>query len=190
MSCSASPIRSAGVTLVELIVAVAILAIIAAMALPSFNNVIVSNRLAAGANELVGSLQAARSEAIRRGSRVVVCASSSGTTCTGTWSDGWIVFEDANRDGAVTAGETILRSQSALADLEVLASSNIGTAMVFRPDGMARHSTGALLAGRLSVCKASAGVPENIRQVEIASGSRISTSRVNGAGTCATPTNP
>lgn len=190
MSFPTSPIRSTGVTLVELITVVAVLAIVAAMALPSFNSVIVSNRLAAGANELVGSLQAARSEAIRRGSRVVVCASSTGTTCTGTWSEGWIVFEDSNRDRAVTVGETILRSQSALADLQVLASSNIGTAVVFRPDGMARQATGALLAGRLSVCKDAAGIPENVRQVEIASGSRISTSRVNGAGTCAVPPNP
>lgn len=190
MPSSAFPIHSAGVTLVELVIAVAILAIIAAMALPAFNSVIVSNRLAAGANELVASLQVARSEAIRRGSRVVVCASSSGTGCTGTWSQGWIVFEDRNRDGAVSVGETILRSQSALADLQVLASSNIGTAVVFRPDGMARLNNGALLAGRVDVCRAAAGIPENVRQVEIASGSRISTSRVNRSGTCAPPSNP
>lgn len=182
--------RSAGVTLIEVAITVTILAILAAVALPALNNVILANRLAAGANELVGSLQVARSEAIRRGSRVAVCASSSGTACGGNWSSGWIVFEDRNRDGAVSSGETVLRVQPALDGLEVLESSNIGTSIVFRPDGMARRTTGALLAGRLSVCKAATGVPQNVRQIEIASGSRISLSRVNGSGTCAAPANP
>lgn len=182
--------RSAGITLIEVAITVTILAILAAVALPAFSNVILANRLAAGANELVGSLQIARSEAIRRGSRVVVCASATGSSCGGAWSDGWIVFEDRNRDSAVSGGETVLRSQAGLSGLEVLSSSNIGTAVVFRPDGMARQATGALLAGRISVCKAAAGVPQNVRQIEIAAGSRIGVSRVTGSGTCATPSNP
>lgn len=190
MSSFASPLRSAGVTLLELVITVAILAIIAVIALPSFNVVIVSNRLSAGANELVGSLQLARSEAIRRGSRVVVCPSSTGADCAGAWSDGWIVFEDRNRDRGVTAGEPILRSRSALANLQILTSPAIGAAVVFRPDGMARLPDGALLAGRLSVCQPATGIRENVRQVEIMSGSRISTSRVDGAGACSPPLNP
>ena len=182
--------RSAGITLVEVMITVAIIAILAAVALPAFNNVILANRLAAGANELVGSLQVARSEAIRRGSRVVVCASSSGAGCGGAWSDGWIVFEDRNRDGSVSGGESILRTQTALNDLQVLASPNVGTSVVYRPDGMARQGTGALLAGRLSVCKAASGVPQNVRQIEIAAGSRITLSKVTGSGTCSAPANP
>lgn len=181
--------RSQGITLVEVVITAAILAIIAAVALPSFNNVIIANRLAANANEMVGSLQTARSEAIRRGSRVVVCASSTGSSCAGTWSDGWIAFEDRNRDGAVSGGETILRAHSAPTDLQVLASSNVGTSITFRPDGMAKQATGALLAGRLSICKAATGVPLNTRQITISAGSRISLDRVNGSGTCSTPSN-
>jgi type IV fimbrial biogenesis protein FimT len=181
--------RSAGVTLIEVAITVTILAILAAVALPAFNNVILANRLAAGANELVGSLQVARSEAIRRRSRVVVCASASGSGCGGSWSDGWIVFEDGDRNGTVSGSETVIRSQSRMNDLQVLASTNIGTAVVFRPDGMARQGTGALLLGRLSVCVVASGLPLNVRQIEMASGSRISLSGVNGAGTCATPAN-
>ena len=181
--------RSSGVTLIEMAITVTILGILAAVALPAFNNVIVANRLAAGSNEMVGSLQVARSEAIRRGSRVVVCSSTSGTACGGTWTNGWIVFEDRNRDGVVSAGESILRTRSAISDLQVLSSTNVGTAVVFRPDGMAWQGTGALLAGRIVVCKADSAVPENVRQIEIAAGSRIAVSRVNGAGTCTAPAN-
>jgi len=182
--------RSAGITLIEVAITVTILAILAAVALPAFSNVILANRLAAGANELVGSLQIARSEAIRRGTRVVVCSSATGSSCGGTWSDGWIVFEDRNRDGAISGAETVLRSQTGLNDLQVLSSSNIGSAVVFRPDGMARQATGALLVGRINVCKAATGVPQNVRQIEIAAGSRIGVSKVTGSGTCATPSNP
>ena len=56
--------------------------------------------------------------------------------------------------------------------------------------GSSEERLGALLAGRLNVCKAAAGVPQNVRQIEIASGSRISMSRVNGSGVCAAPANP
>lgn len=182
--------RSGGVSLVEVMVAVAILAIIAAVGIPAFNNVMLTNRLAAASNELVGSLQLARSEAVRRGARVAVCASSTGNSCSGGWTDGWVVFEDRNRDGAVSPGETILRSHAGPAGLQVLASGNIGSAVVFRSDGRARQSTGALLAGRLNVCKAATSVPMNVRQIEIAAGSRITVSRISGGGTCVSPANP
>ena len=191
MRVVAGPSRSSGVTLVELVVAVAILAIIAAMGVPAFNYVITINRLAAASNELVGSLQLARSEAIRRGTRVAVCASSTGSSCTtGGWSSGWIAFEDQDRNAAVSAGETILRRHTGPEGLQILTSGNIGSAVVFRADGRARQASGALLAGRIHVCRAGAGVPLNVRQIEIAAGSRVSVSRVSGGGTCAPPANP
>ncbi|WP_334130859.1 GspH/FimT family pseudopilin [Silanimonas lenta] len=190
MRVVAGPSRSGGVSLVEVIVTVAILAIIAAVGIPAFNNVILTNRLAAASNELVGSLQLARSEAIRRGARVVVCASSTGSSCSGGWSNGWIVFEDRNRDGAVSAGETVIRSHSGPTGLQVLASGNIGSSIAFRSDGRARQASGALLAGRINVCRAETGVPLNVRQIEIAAGSRVTVSRVSGGGACATPANP
>jgi type IV fimbrial biogenesis protein FimT len=83
-----------GFTLLELITTVTVSAVLLSVAVPSFFNVTRNNRAAANANELVTAFSVARSEAIRRGGRVSICASSNGTACTGAWTQGWIVFRD------------------------------------------------------------------------------------------------
>ena len=76
------PARQAGFSMIELMVTLAVLAILIAMAVPSFTSIINNNRLAAQANEVITSLQVARTEAIRRNERVTVCRSTDGATCS------------------------------------------------------------------------------------------------------------
>lgn len=104
-----------GFTLLELMITVAIIAIVAAIAAPSFNTQISNNRAAALGEELTGALNFARSEAVRRGSRVSLCASADGATCGDTWTDGWIVVADsATSDMADTVVvDEVLRSWEA-----------------------------------------------------------------------------
>lgn len=88
-----------GFTLVELMVAIVVLAILLAIGVPSFRDAALSSRLTGYANDLVASSQLARSEAIKRNSAVLLCASKSGTACgidadTG-WEAGWIVLAPA-----------------------------------------------------------------------------------------------
>jgi type IV fimbrial biogenesis protein FimT len=91
--------RSAGVTLVELITALAVLAILVALAVPNFNDASLSARLNGFANSLVASAQVARSEAIKRNSTITLCSSSDGDTCDGAdWDDGWIVLNPTTND--------------------------------------------------------------------------------------------
>jgi Tfp pilus assembly protein FimT len=78
----------------ELMMAIAILVILTTLAVPSFNQFIQNNRLAGQANEMVSALQYARSEALKRGSWVELCASANQTTCGGDMNDGWIVHAD------------------------------------------------------------------------------------------------
>jgi type IV fimbrial biogenesis protein FimT len=109
--------RDAGFTMTELIVVMVIIGIIAAIGAPTFKYVTTSNRIAAEINGLLGDLQFARSQAVKEGQTVTVCASSAPyTTCTGTggaWQLGWIVFLDSNGNQQVDAGEAILRVQPA-----------------------------------------------------------------------------
>ena len=90
--------RASGFSLIELMVTIAIVAILLALGLPSFEGSMRSNRLATTTNEMLASLSLARSEAIRSTQRSKVCASTDGENCDGTWNDGWMVSTDADDD--------------------------------------------------------------------------------------------
>lgn len=93
--------RQTGVTMVELMIVVAIAAILATIAAPSFSDFINNTRLTSTMTQLTGDLNRARSEAIKRNSWVLVCVrNSAGTDCgTGTnWQNGWLVCSDPDMD--------------------------------------------------------------------------------------------
>lgn len=182
-----SPVRSgaAGFTLVELMIALAVLAILMMIAAPSFEMVRNSSRLAAQANELVSAIQLARSEAVRRGQRVVMCRSENGNACAGAggnWA-GWLVFADANGNGSVDAGEELLRVGDVRAPVTVAATDG---SIVFRPDGFAREGN-LLAAATIAVCVATTRPADNRRLVTIRSGSRVAVQTGNGNGACPAP---
>ena len=80
-----------GFTLIEMMVVISLLAILLAVGVPSFRAMIQQNRVTAVTNDLVAALQFARSEAIRTGANVTVCSSSDQSTCSGVWTNGWVV---------------------------------------------------------------------------------------------------
>lgn len=83
-----------GFTLVELMVTVAIAAIVLGIAIPSFNTLMLNNRSMALGEDFAMALNYARGEAVKRKSRVSLCASNDGINCAGTWADGFMVFVD------------------------------------------------------------------------------------------------
>ena len=106
MSCR----RDRGFTLVELMITLAVLAVMSAIAFPSFQGVMRSNRVATATNSMLASLSLARSEAIKNAHGAGVCASTAGTACDGAnWGAGWLVWSDTNGDGALGAGETVVQ---------------------------------------------------------------------------------
>ena len=86
--------RIQGFTLIELMVTVAVLAIVLSIAVPSFQTLITNNKSQTMGDEFAQALNFARSEAVKNKKRVSICASSNGTSCTGSWSEGFIVFQD------------------------------------------------------------------------------------------------
>lgn len=119
MRCS-----QAGFTLIELLVTIVIVAILSAMAAPSYRSVITDMRMGSEINSLLGDLNFARSEALKRGQNVSVCASpspsSATTVCTSTtdWSSGWVVLAPLSTapllrvSAGVTHGDTLISSLS------------------------------------------------------------------------------
>jgi type IV fimbrial biogenesis protein FimT len=105
--------RNAGFTLLELMVTIAILAVLIALGMPSFQDSLRSNRAVTTTNELLASLSLARTEAIRGLGAAGVCASADGANCqTSTdWSGGWMVWRE-ERVGAVLVRTTVRYVQS------------------------------------------------------------------------------
>src|SRR5262245_25530334 len=99
-----------GFTLLELMTAISVMAILLSIGVPSFIQIIRNNRITAQTNELVAALNVARNESIKRGIPVSVCSSTNSATCagSGTWGTGWIVFTDTGAAGSVTAGDEVL----------------------------------------------------------------------------------
>ncbi len=103
-----SPRGSAeGLTLVELMIVLAVLAVSLSVGTPLFQDQIHSNRLRAEASRFLGAINLARSEAVMRNVAVSICPSAMAITgqakCSGAYSGGWIVYANADRDKVVDA---------------------------------------------------------------------------------------
>ncbi|MGA7800126.1 MAG: GspH/FimT family pseudopilin, partial [Gammaproteobacteria bacterium] len=98
--------------------ALGICAILLTQAVPSLQHFIQRNRLSAAVNRFSASLQYARSEAVRRGRRVVLCPSVDLHSCAASeqWGQGWIVFADSDGDRERSRGEPLLRTAQGLPD--------------------------------------------------------------------------
>ncbi len=185
--------RQRGLTLIELMIAVAVGAILLALAAPSFQQALGKNRLSSAASELTGAVQLARAEAIRNNRRVTLCRSEDGSACSAGSSSwpGWIVFVDTDSDGVRDSNEPVVKAGTFDSPLRALSSASLtsaGERITFRGDGTARAANGqSLMTGTLSVCLAANDPAENVRDVSLAFGSRTAVRRRNAAGACSTP---
>jgi len=165
-----------GFTLIELMVAVTVAAILVGIAAPSFRNLIVSNRLNALSTEMVDAISFARSESIKRNSPIVFCraASATATTCASgsSWSH-WVILSgtDVLRRGEINTYNSTLRVASDLTNDRV----------VFGGDGLARTGTNIITESEISLCSTT-GPSESIREITFGAASRVSTNKL--AGTC------
>ncbi len=102
--------KQAGLSLIELMVTLTVVAILGTLAAPSLQTMIQNNQVQALTNNLVGNLYLARSEAAKRGFNVTLCASNADQTACDTaatdFGKGWIVFTDFDDNGILTAPAT------------------------------------------------------------------------------------
>ena len=107
--------RQQGFTLVELMVTLAVAIILLAVGMPLFSGIVGSNRATTQANTFLAGFKLARSEAVKRGADVSVCAvadpAASPVTCgdSGDWSNGLLVFTDAGTAGSIDGSDERLK---------------------------------------------------------------------------------
>lgn len=163
--------KSQGFTLIELIITVAIAAIVMAVGIPTFQDTIRESRLTTSNNQFIGALNLARSEAIKRGSRITLCPSQGANCDSGGYDQGWIVFNDRNSNATVDAGEAIVRVFEKMPEgMTLTGNGNVDTYISYAADGASRLNSGAFQAGTLTLCKDSSG-----RQIVLSSPGRLRT---------------
>ncbi len=111
--------RVGGFTLIDQMIVVSIVMILAGQALPSISSIFKNHQIASVYNEALAALNYARSIAVTSGTWAVLCKSNqAGTACATSqntaWTNGWIVFEDADNNGVINTGERVYLKNNTL----------------------------------------------------------------------------
>ena len=140
-----------GFTIIELMLTIAVAAVILTLGVPSFQGLMERNQLTSGINSFISSMSPARSEAIKRNQRVSICPRGNGETCVGNqYENGWIIFVGRNSNGT---------RQSATEEL-IWVSDPLPGNMTLRgegccDDGIPYLASGQIngIAGSIHLCK-------------------------------------
>ena len=150
--------RDSGITVVELVISLAVVSIIATTGVPAFSNFIQSNRISESSFDVLGTINLARTEAVKRRTRVVLCRSAdpAATTpsCSGTsntWTTGWLVF--ASGDGNNTyepANDTLLGTGIVhSSNVTIITNSTSNRNLEYNSDGTTNEGGGT---ARFAIC--------------------------------------
>ncbi len=134
-----------GFTLVELMIALAVVAVIVTIGIPNFTDLIRNSRQTTQINSLLNAMSVARSEAVKLNRFVTVCQSSDGATCGDAgWNNGWIVFRDDGVAGRVDGNDALLQTFPKLAGGNALVSQEFPAFLSFDGEG-ATNATGSFV---------------------------------------------
>lgn len=143
-----------GLTILELMMAIAIGAILVGVGVPSFVNTIRNSEMTSAANGLVGALYAARSEAVKRRGRVTICIaedSGGGPSCA-AGGDRLLVFRNTANDVSFDNTDTLVKSVPWLSDNIEASVNGVATGFSFNSSGFTRDVAGNTVAGNILLC--------------------------------------
>jgi type IV fimbrial biogenesis protein FimT len=173
--------RQRGFTLIELVITMSIVAILLAIGIPSFRYVTTSNRTSGEINDLLGSMQLARAEAIKQGQTVTICASQDHLTCSGqsSWNTGWIMFAGT---GAPSNADPIIRLEMPFSGSDTLQANGTpaASAVEFNREGFGLNLPAG---GLMFTLHDSTGGTSYTRCLQVTFVGAVSTLNYNG-GSC------
>lgn len=186
--------RQRGFTLVELLVTVAVLVVLVALGAPQLRTLLLKRTVSSQAESLSSGLRFARSEAIKRGQFVTMCASSNPEAATPTclannasdWSSGWIIFVDhAANLRQFDSGEVLLKVQPPFTNSGGMNNNNVA-AVVFSANGVATLQS----AGTFTILPKMSGTPADLQYyiscVTLGPSGRTRTYKPDAKGVCPT----
>jgi type IV fimbrial biogenesis protein FimT len=133
---TARPNGYSGFTIIELLVTMSIAAILGTLALPGYTSIMTRHRLSNENTNLMLDFVLARGEALTRATRVTVCQSGDGASCTaGGWQTGRVVFVDRGAAGSIDAGDEILKVSAAIASGDSMSAATT-TAVSYNAAGI------------------------------------------------------
>jgi type IV fimbrial biogenesis protein FimT len=174
-----------GFTLIELMVAITVAGILAAIAVPAFSSFIMNDRDANQINSLAASLNYARSEAVKlnTGGGVEVCPSSDGLTCNapaGGWAAGWVILNMSN-----PLAPLAIQAVPALAGPNTVAAAGPGANLiVFRSNGTV-SSGGVASSAQIKICDPRGAA--FARDIEVSPVGSITSSQTPGQSAAGAP---
>jgi type IV fimbrial biogenesis protein FimT len=166
------PTKSAAFTLVELMVALALVGILLAAAAPNTRAFLAAAELRERSEALMRALSVARSEAIKRGTRVDVCPSTDREHCapSATWETGWLTFVNESKSAQPPQASAILSRESpGRAGIAISGNRPIADYISFTSIGHARRHDGALQMGTFTVCRSG----QDTQKVVLANSGRV-----------------
>ena len=163
--------RQLGISVVELVISLAVVSILATTGVPAFSNFIQTNRISESAFDILGTINLARTEAVKRRTRVVLCRSANPTAATPTcggaandWTTGWLVFASGDGNNTYTAGtDTLLGSGKVHAsNVTIITNSTSNNNLEYNSDGTTNEAGGT---ARFAICDKRGG--RYGRQIEV-----------------------
>ena len=158
--------------MVELMIALALVAILLASAAPNWRLFLATSELRDRSEALTRALSVARSEAIKRGTRVDICPSADRMRCAAgaTWERGWLTFVNDGNAAQPASDATILgREPAAATGITIAGNRPVGDYISFTSLGHARRHDGALQMGTFTICRRG----QDARKVVLANSGRV-----------------
>lgn len=147
-----------GISIVELVVSLAVVSILMTTGVPAFSSFIQSNRLSESSFDMLATINLARTEAVKRRTRVVLCRSADPTlttpSCggsTNTWTTGWLIFASGDNNSTYEAGTDTLLGMGLVdsASLTIITNSTSNKNLEYNSDGTTNEGGGT---ARFAVC--------------------------------------
>jgi len=147
---------SQGLTLVELLIALVIASLVAALVAPPWRSQLAAAELRERAEALAAAMARARSEAIKRGTRVDLCPAADRSTCasSGEWEAGWLAFPNDTGTQLQGALSTVVaRDSGARHGITIRGNGPVARYVSYTSLGHARRHDGALQMGTFTICR-------------------------------------